>query len=92
MENAIQFIIMMYAHVMLRIEPLERGAGFEFVKFCAVNIVSLGVNLLALQLLVSYAGIIPEIAQIIAIFCSLVVNFSGNKWWTFRNRFHQVER
>jgi len=61
------------------------GAGSEFVKFSVVNLVSFGVNLLALQSFVSFAGIIPEIAQILAICCTLVINFAGNKWWTFRN-------
>jgi len=61
------------------------GAGSEFVKFCVVNLASFGVNLLALQSFVSFAGIIPEIAQILAICCTLVINFAGNKWWTFRN-------
>lgn len=62
------------------------GAGSEFAKFVIVNIVSLGANIFTLELFVSYVGIIPEIAQVIAICCTLVINFSGNKWWTFRRR------
>jgi putative flippase GtrA len=61
------------------------GAGSEFVKFCVVNLISMGVNLLVLQSFVSFAGILPEIAQMLAICCTLVINFAGNKWWTFRN-------
>ena len=60
------------------------GYGTEFVKFFVVNLVSLGVNLLSLQFLVSSFGMMPEISQVLAIFCSLLVNFSGNKWWTFK--------
>jgi putative flippase GtrA len=57
----------------------------EFVKFFCVNILSLALNLLLLKILVSVFVILPEIAQLLAIFASLVVNFAGNKWWTFRH-------
>ncbi len=57
--------------------------GPEFIRFIVVNLVSLGVNLLVLQMLVSQANIMPEIAQGVAILGALVVNFSGNKLWTF---------
>ncbi|WP_321371079.1 GtrA family protein [uncultured Desulfuromusa sp.] len=67
-------------------KPSGSGAGAEFIKFFVVNLVSLGVNLLSLQFLVSALGMLPEIAQVLAIFCSLLVNFSGNKWWTFKQR------
>jgi len=66
------------------------SAGTEFVKFTVVNLVSLGMNLLALQLLVSLAGIMPEIAQVMAILCTLVVNFFGNKWWTFKKGHREI--
>lgn len=63
------------------------GAGSEFVKFTVVNIISMGINLLILQVVISLGGVIPEIAQVLAILCTLVVNFTGNKWWTFKPKF-----
>jgi len=56
----------------------------EFLRFVVVNIVAMGVNLGTLKLLVSGGGLLPELSQVLAIGSSLVVNFVGNKWWTFR--------
>lgn len=56
----------------------------EFSVFVLVNVVSLGLNLIALKLLVSRGHVPPEFAQIIAIAFSLTANFAGNKFWTFK--------
>lgn len=56
----------------------------EFARFLLVNLLAMGVNLLTLKALVSWVGLVPELAQVGAIFSSLVVNFAGNKLWTFR--------
>jgi len=56
----------------------------EFLRFVAVNILAMGVNLGTLKFLVATWAVVPEVAQILAIGASLVVNFAGNKWWTFR--------
>lgn len=56
----------------------------EFIKFILVNGISLLTNVVALKFLTEKFYLVPEIAQIGAILFSLVVNFSGNKWWTFR--------
>jgi len=58
----------------------------EFARFCLVNLAALGINLLVLDLLVTARSLRPEVAQVAAIAASLVVNFAGNKWWTFRGR------
>jgi len=57
----------------------------EFAKFTIVNIFSLGINLIVLELLVSYSVFRPEIAQVFAIMFSMVANFVGNKFWTFNS-------
>jgi putative flippase GtrA len=64
----------------------EKKQAGEFFRFVAVNIVAMGVNLGTLKALVFYGGLLPEIAQVLAIGSSLVVNFAGNKWWTFRKQ------
>ncbi len=63
----------------------KRQTG-EFLRFVAVNIVSMGVNLGTLKLLVDWGGLMPELAQVLAIGSSLVVNFAGNRFWTFREK------
>ncbi len=57
----------------------------EFTKFVIVNVVSLIVNLGALRVLVQNIGLIPELGQVGAIGASIIVNFVGNKWWTFKS-------
>jgi len=56
----------------------------EFFKFFWVNMLSLGVNMAALEAFVRFAGLPGEIALVLAIGFSTVTNFVGNKFWTFR--------
>jgi len=58
-------------------------AGFQAMRFFAVSLVGLALNLVILELLVSGLGA-PELpAQAIAVALSTPVNFVGNKLWTF---------
>lgn len=57
----------------------------EFARFAWVNLLSLGINLVALKALVVWAGLQPEVAQVFAILFSLVANFVGNRFWTFNS-------
>ena len=52
----------------------DRSRG-EFLRFCLVNLVALGVNLLVLKALAG-AGVLPEIAQAVAIGFSLGAPFT----------------
>lgn len=63
-----------------------RGDSYllELVKFSLVNIVALLTNVMVLRLLTLQFSMLPELAQICAIAISVIVNFSGNKCWTFR--------
>ena len=56
----------------------------EFLKFFGVNTVSLGVNVVALEVFVAHLHIPEEFALILAIGLSTVTNFVGNKFWTFQ--------
>lgn len=56
----------------------------EAAKFLVVNIVALLINLGIMGFLVGALEIIPEISQVLAIAGSLMINFLGNKLWTFR--------
>jgi putative flippase GtrA len=58
-------------------------AGFQAARFFTVSVLALGINLIALEVLVS-AGDLPELpAQAIAIAFAMPFNFVGNKLWTF---------
>jgi putative flippase GtrA len=57
-------------------------AGFQAARFFTVSVVALGVNLIALELLVR-GGMSDLPAQALAIGVATPVNFIGNKLWTF---------
>jgi dolichol-phosphate mannosyltransferase len=57
-------------------------AGFQAMRFLTVSVAALGINLIALELLIQ-AGL-PDLAgQAIAIAIAMPFNFIGNKLWTF---------
>jgi putative flippase GtrA len=57
-------------------------AGFQAVRFFTVSVIALGVNLIALELLVR-ADMSDLPAQALAILIAMPFNFVGNKLWTF---------
>ncbi len=57
-------------------------AGFQAVRFFAVSVAALVLNLILLELLVTSGT--PELAaQAVAIACATPVSFIGTKLWTF---------
>jgi putative flippase GtrA len=61
----------------------EGHAGFQAVRFFAVSVLALGVNIAFLYLLVDVASA-PELpAQAVAVALAMPFNFLGNKLWTF---------
>lgn len=58
----------------------------EFGKFFLVSILSLCVNLTGMAVLVELLAVHPPLAQLVTIGITLVVNFLGNRFWTFRIR------
>jgi len=62
--------------------PGENPAHFQAARFFVVSVASLGVNLVALELLL--AGGMGELpAQAIAVAVAMPFNFLGNKLWAF---------
>ena len=58
-------------------------AGFQAARFFTVSVLALGINLVALQVLVEVVEF-PELAsQAIAVAFAMPFNFIGNKLWTF---------
>jgi putative flippase GtrA len=57
-------------------------AGFQAARFFTVSVLALGINLVALELLIR--GGMPDLpAQAIAVAIAMPFNFVGNKLWTF---------
>jgi putative flippase GtrA len=64
-------------------QATEGHAGFQAIRFFAVSLLALGVNLLFLYLLVD-VGSAPELpSQAVAVALAMPFNFLGNKLWTF---------
>ncbi|HVN60465.1 MAG TPA: GtrA family protein [Gaiellaceae bacterium] len=64
----------------------QRGnVAYQGMRFFVVAVVSLGANLLVLQLLIGL-GAGKVVAQAIAIVLVTPLNFLGNKLWSFRRR------
>ena len=62
--------------------PGEGPAHFQAARFFVVSVASLGVNLIALELLLS-GGLGELAAQAIAVAVAMPFNFLGNKLWAF---------
>ena len=56
----------------------------KYVKFFSVSLVALFVNLFFLYIFTEFLGIYYMISQVIAIGIALIINFLGNKIWTFK--------
>lgn len=56
----------------------------DFIKFILINLVSLGVNTLAVHILGDLYGLPNIIAKLIATVFSFTVNFAGNKLLVFK--------
>ena len=56
-------------------------AGFQAMRFLTVSVAALGINLIALELLIQ-AGMPDLPGQAIAIAIAMPFNFIGNKLWT----------
>jgi putative flippase GtrA len=58
-------------------------AGFQAARFFTVSVLALGINLIALQVLIEVVEF-PELAsQAVAVAFAMPFNFIGNKLWTF---------
>jgi len=56
----------------------------EFMRFFIVSLLALLLNLLSMALMVEILMMNPLLAQLLTIIITLMVNFSGNKYWSFR--------
>jgi len=65
----------------------KKDHSFDILyKFFVVNVISLTLNLVILKTLVENAILPVLVAQIFAILGALLVNFTGNRLWTFKKK------
>jgi putative flippase GtrA len=64
-------------------DPGDGHAGFQAVRFFAVSVGALLINLAVLQVLVAAMGMSALPAQALAVAFAMPFNFLGNKLWTF---------
>jgi dolichol-phosphate mannosyltransferase len=57
--------------------------GFQAMRFLAVSVGALAINLIVLEVLISSASLGDLSAQAIAVAVAMPFNFLGNKLWTF---------
>jgi putative flippase GtrA len=67
-------------------EKIRESIFRKYTKFITISIIALVVNLIFLYWFVEYFKIWYVFAQVLAIGASLLINFFGNKIWTFRER------
>jgi putative flippase GtrA len=58
-------------------------AGFQAARFFTVSVLALGINLVALQVLIEVLEFPSLASQAIAVAFAMPFNFVGNKLWTF---------
>ncbi|MDP3881932.1 MAG: glycosyltransferase family 2 protein [Nanoarchaeota archaeon] len=56
----------------------------KFLQFSAISLFSLAINLILLYILTEMFHIYYLISQVISIGLVFIINFAGNKFWTFR--------
>lgn len=54
------------------------------IKFCCVNIITLGISTLLLYIFVHNFNFNKAIAQIVTTMIIMVINYLGSKFWTFK--------
>ena len=84
----ISFIVAMTSNFVLNKvwtfkENIKLNAGKKYMQFGLVSISALIINLVFLYLFTEIFGIYYIISQILAIGFALIINFLGNKIWTF---------
>ena len=59
--------------------------SFNFLKFIIINVISLGVASFVIYILTSKLMVIPWVANILSTVFSFTINFTGNKFFVFKD-------
>ena len=65
-------------------ENIKHKAASRYIKFVVVSVIALVVNLIFLYAAVEYFKLWYMFAQVLAVILNFLINFFGNKIWTFR--------
>ena len=65
-------------------ESISYRASSKYIKFVLISVIALIINLIILYVLVEYYSIWYIYAQIVGVVSNLIINFFGNKLWTFK--------
>ncbi len=65
-------------------ENMKDRITSKYLKFFSVSVVALLVNLFFLRVFTESLGIYYMVSQVLAIGMALIINFLGNKMWTFK--------
>lgn len=83
------FLAASHNYILNKFWTFKESMGHQFfqkyLKFFAISLASLGINLIILYSLTELIGIYYILSQLIAIGIALSINFTGNKFWTFIN-------
>ncbi|MEK6860293.1 MAG: GtrA family protein [Nanoarchaeota archaeon] len=65
-------------------EHLNYKTSSKYFKFIVISVIALVFNLILLYVLVEYFAVNHMIAQVCGVFLNFLINFFGNKLWTFK--------
>jgi len=63
---------------------LKNNLHIKYTQFLIVSVIAFFVNLWILYFFTEYLHFYYLLSQIIGIVCNLIINFLGNKLWTFK--------
>ncbi|MHA1395813.1 MAG: GtrA family protein, partial [Promethearchaeota archaeon] len=67
-------------------EKIEEHPVKKFTQYSVISLISLIMNLTILFVLVEFYNVWYILAAFIAINCTFIWNFVGNKFWTFKKK------
>jgi len=56
------------------------------IKFIIVNILALGFKLINISIFIEIFNILELYSEVLAMIIAIVINFGGNRYWTFKER------
>jgi putative flippase GtrA len=62
----------------------KKDIHIRYFQFLIVSIIAFIVNMLILYVFTEYFNFYYMLSQIIGVACNLIINFLGNKLWTFK--------
>ena len=66
-------------------EKIGHRVYSRYIKFIVISLIALIFNLMLLYVLVEYFKIWYMPAQLVGVILNLIINFLGNKLWTFKD-------